>query len=163
MGIPFLGVTIGSWLFHMTLWYEYQLMDELPMIYSVCVQYWLIFSTHKSEEQSRRIAWQVSVLAFIVTVLYLYYQEPIFHQAAYAILNIVTLWKSYAMVEKHIEDAQVRKVLHRLQFTGIAVFVTGYLIWNLDIHLCGQWRILRRMVGMPYGFFIEGHGWWHSK
>lgn len=163
MGIPFLGVTIGSWLFHMTLWYEYQLMDELPMIYSVCVQYWLVFSTFKSEKESRRIAWQVSILALAVTVLYLYYKEPIFHQAAYAILNFVTLWKCYSLVKVHIKDAKIRKTLNLLELEGIAIFVTGYLIWNLDIHLCVTWRYLRRLVGMPYGLLIEGHGWWHSK
>uniref|UniRef100_A0A673LAU4 Alkaline ceramidase n=1 Tax=Sinocyclocheilus rhinocerous TaxID=307959 RepID=A0A673LAU4_9TELE len=36
----FLGIAavgIGSWSFHMTLQYEMQLLDELPMIYSCCV------------------------------------------------------------------------------------------------------------------------------
>ncbi|KAG7224688.1 hypothetical protein INR49_030236 [Caranx melampygus] len=36
----FLGlaaVGVGSWFFHMTLLYEMQLLDELPMIYSTCV------------------------------------------------------------------------------------------------------------------------------
>ncbi|KAL7389220.1 hypothetical protein ABVT39_000140 [Epinephelus coioides] len=36
----FLGlaaVGVGSWCFHMTLLYEMQLLDELPMIYSTCV------------------------------------------------------------------------------------------------------------------------------
>uniref|UniRef100_A0A8C2JUD2 Alkaline ceramidase n=1 Tax=Cyprinus carpio TaxID=7962 RepID=A0A8C2JUD2_CYPCA len=36
----FLGIAavgIGSWSFHMTLQYEMQLLDELPMIYSCCI------------------------------------------------------------------------------------------------------------------------------
>lgn len=163
MAIPFFGVTLGSWLFHMTLWYEYQLMDELPMIYSVCVQYWLIFSTFKAKQESRKIAIQVSVFALIITVLYLYYQEPIFHQAAYALLNFVTIWKSYTLVEKHIADPQIKRMLKKLQFTGFGIFLLGYFVWNLDIHLCSTWRALRHLVGMPYGFLLEGHGWWHCK
>ncbi|KAI4877802.1 hypothetical protein NFI96_012656 [Prochilodus magdalenae] len=48
----FLGlaaVGIGSWCFHMTLQYEMQLLDELPMIYCCCVFVYCIYECFKQE------------------------------------------------------------------------------------------------------------------
>ena len=52
-------------------------------------------------------------------------------------------------------------LLNRTMLTGVLIFALGYLLWNMDIHLCQYARTVRREWGMPYGFLLEGHGWWH--
>lgn len=41
------------------------------------------------------------------------------------------------------------------------MFLMGYAIWNVDNEYCGTLRTWRRGVGLPWGIFSEGHGWWH--
>lgn len=161
VSLGFITVGVGSWLFHMTLRYEYQLLDELPMIYATCVPYWIVFSFGKSTAQSIRIGAEVSIAAAALTAVYLHYRNPTIHQAGYAVLNVLIILKSVSLTLKHVHDPAAKKNLWRTLVGGVGTFLLGYALWNLDIHLCTTWRSARRVVGMPLGFLLEGHGWWH--
>lgn len=161
VGLGFATVGIGSWMFHMTLLYEYQLLDELPMIYATCVPYWIVFSFGKSRFDSIKVGLQISTAAAVLTAVYLYYRNPTIHQAGYAFLNLVIIAKSVSLTQIYVYDKQAQKNLWRTLVVGSASFMAGYALWNLDIHLCDTWRWIRRDIGMPYGFLLEGHGWWH--
>ncbi|CAN6661604.1 alkaline ceramidase Ypc1p [Trichomonascus vanleenenianus] len=161
VALGFATVGIGSWMFHMTLLYEYQLLDELPMIYATCVPYWIVFSYGKSRADSVKVALQISSAAAILTAVYLYYRNPTIHQAGYGFLNLVIVVKSVALTHKYVDDQLARKHLRSTLIIGLASFLGGYAIWNLDIHLCTTWRSTRRSIGMPYGLLLEFHGWWH--
>lgn len=161
VAIGFATVGIGSWMFHMTLLYEYQLLDELPMIYATCVPYWIVFSFGKSRFDSIKIGVQITSAAAVLTGIYLYYRDPTIHQAGYAFLNFVIVAKSVSLAQQHVYDEQAKKHLLRTLILGLSSFLFGYFLWNMDIHLCTTWRGLRRQIGMPWGFLFEGHGWWH--
>jgi len=40
-------------------------------------------------------------------------------------------------------------------------FVFGYFLWHMDFLFCKELTNLRRQVGIPWGFLLELHGWWH--
>ena len=40
-------------------------------------------------------------------------------------------------------------------------FIVGYVLWRLDFQSCRILRDLRHQLGMPFGFLLELHGWWH--
>ena len=65
-------VGIGSWMFHMTLLYEMQLLDELPMVwgssYMVYVHYKIQIEPQK---KTRKMAIIMLSYAVIVTAVYL--------------------------------------------------------------------------------------------
>ena len=159
--IGFLTVGIGSWLFHMTLLYEYQLLDELPMIYATCIPYWVVFSFGKSKINSIKVGIQITSAAVILTAVYLYYRNPTIHQTGYGFLNVVVVSKSLILTQSHVHDIEAKQHLFKTLVLGLTSFLLGYALWNLDIHLCNQWIVFRRFVGMPYGFLFEFHGWWH--
>lgn len=159
--LGFLLVGVGSWLFHMTLKYQFQLLDELPMIYATCIPFWSVFSEFKSRKGSLLVAGGIFSAANLLTVIYLHFKNPTIHQAAYAILNAGIIFKSIALTNEYVHKAEARTQLYRTMIFGIFIFIFGYFLWNLDIHLCPQVRAKRRDWGMPYGFILEGHGWWH--
>lgn len=161
--VGFATVGIGSWMFHMTLLYEYQLLDELPMIYATCVPFWIVYSFGKDRAGSLKVGTFIATAAATLTAVYLHYGDPTIHQAGYAILNAFVIIKSVLLSNEHVKDEQARKHLLKTLIIGLTSFLGGYFLWNLDIHLCGTWRRYRRNIGMPYGFFLEGHGWWHCK
>ncbi|XP_016112056.1 alkaline ceramidase 3-like [Sinocyclocheilus grahami] len=81
----FLGIAavgIGSWSFHMTLQYEMQLLDELPMIYSCCV---FVYSLYECFKQERAVNYlSITLLltfSITVSVVYLIWKEPVFQFA----------------------------------------------------------------------------------
>ncbi|GLI75324.1 alkaline ceramidase ydc1 [Penicillium ochrochloron] len=65
---------------------------------------------------------------------------------------------------QHFENERDMKILKTMWFMvvyGLSMFLGGFLIWNLDNQFCSQIRVWRRTVGLPWGIFLEGHGWWH--
>ncbi|EEQ38575.1 putative alkaline ceramidase [Clavispora lusitaniae] len=157
----FLLVGIGSWWFHMTLRYEYQLLDELPMIYATCIPFWSVFSEFRSTRSSWAVGVGIFTAANILTAVYLHFKDPTIHQAGYALLNVGIIIESIRLTQKHIHDAAEARKMNRTMIFGVSIFLLGYFLWNLDIHLCESARSKRREWGMPYGFVLEGHGWWH--
>lgn len=159
--LGFLLVGVGSWLFHMTLQYHYQLLDELPMIYATCIPFWSVFSEFRTKKQSIMIAIGIFTSANLLTLVYLKVRNPTLHQTAYGILNACIIFQSLNLTLQYVHDKGARKQMFKTMVLGICLFLFGYFLWNLDIHLCTSVRAVRRDWGMPYGFVLEGHGWWH--
>jgi dihydroceramidase len=67
---------------------------------------------------------------------------------------------------QHYENVRDTKILKTMWFMvvyGLTMFLGGFAIWNLDNQFCPQIRQLRRTVGLPWGIFLEGHGWWYAR
>lgn len=68
------------------------------------------------------------------------------------------------MEQQRYENARDMKTLKTMWFMvayGLFMFLGGFLIWNLDNAFCSKIRGWRRIVGLPWGIFLEGHGWWY--
>ncbi|KAK6460482.1 ceramidase [Scheffersomyces coipomensis] len=157
----FLLVGIGSWLFHMTLMYHFQLLDELPMIYATCIPFWSVFSEFRTKRESIIVGIGIFSAANLLTLIYLHFRDPTIHQAAYALLNACIIFKSLSLTGEHVDDKGAKSQLYKTMTIGVLIFLLGYFLWNLDIHFCTFVRGKRRDWGIPYGFVLEGHGWWH--
>ncbi|KAH3659173.1 hypothetical protein OGATHE_006056 [Ogataea polymorpha] len=157
-------VGIGSWLFHMTLKYEFQLLDELPMIYVTAIPFAYIFGL-ETESKVKRFSIYGLTAVVIAALTYIYcsvYKNPELHQASYAVLNFAIVFKSLSLVKNHVTDYNQRHFLYK--FVGFALFefLFGFLVWNLDTFYCSELIRVRRLVGLPFGaLLLEGHGWWH--
>ncbi|POW01863.1 hypothetical protein PSHT_12350 [Puccinia striiformis] len=161
VGIALVG--IGSFLFHATLRYEYQLGDELPMIFCCAFITYVAFDT----------------------AIYLKYPNPVFHQIAYATIQLVATFRSAYTVRNAPEgtyrEQKNRADAIRYLMIGSVTFTTGFLIWNIDNLLafitlflsnldvnvsplnrfCDRISHLKEYLGTPWSFILEGHAWWH--
>lgn len=59
------------------------------------------------------------------------------------------------------EDLVLLKQMYQLLGFGVLMVTCGFTIWSLDRVVCGELRVARRKLGMPWGFLLEGHAWWH--
>ena len=57
-------------------------------------------------------------------------------------------------------DAQILAVMWSMIACGTFMFLGGFVLWSLDNRYCSTLRRWRRMVGLPWGILLEGHGWW---
>lgn len=105
----------------------------------------------------------LSLVAGSITVIYHHLQNPTFHQNAYGLLTAVLLFRSWYLMETRLRkiDPACVNVMWWLCGWGLAVFLVGFGLWNVDNAYCGALRTWRRGVGLPWGIVSEGHGWWH--
>ncbi|EMD91739.1 hypothetical protein COCC4DRAFT_128250 [Bipolaris maydis ATCC 48331] len=187
--VGYLLVGSGSLLFHATLKYPMQLVDELSMIYTTCLMNYATFSYGKSRLYSTVLAICLTSLAVFITLYYHYLQDPTFHQNAYAVLTAVVFFRALYVMEVNIRprfrsqereaanprldgsakavrqenqrDEEILSTMWKMIGFGLSIFLGGFAIWNLDNVFCSRLIWWRRQVGMPWGFVLEGHGWWH--
>ncbi|KAF2089062.1 alkaline ceramidase [Saccharata proteae CBS 121410] len=101
----YLLVGTGSFLFHTTLKYPMQLVDELSMIYTTCLMFYASFSHKRSRVYSVSLAVFLIALALFITLYYHYLQDPAFHQNMYALLTAIVLFRSMYIMEVSIRPS----------------------------------------------------------
>ncbi|QSZ31179.1 hypothetical protein DSL72_000742 [Monilinia vaccinii-corymbosi] len=179
--ISYLVIGVGSMLFHSTLIYPMQLIDELAMIYMMCILVYAVFSHRKSPRARTLIALSVLGVAVFITLYYHYLQDPVFHQNMFALLTTVVVFRSMWIMESLLNpsrrqkgstidaaeqkrrdrrDAAILEKMWRMNYVGLGYVATAFGIWNLDNIYCGTIRRWRREMGLPWGILLEGHAWW---
>uniref|UniRef100_A0A3P8VWG1 Alkaline ceramidase n=1 Tax=Cynoglossus semilaevis TaxID=244447 RepID=A0A3P8VWG1_CYNSE len=145
----FLGLAIGSWCFHMTLLYEMQLLDELPMIYSTCV----FVYCYECFSQKKSISLFPIALLLIFSVSVTVWKEPVFHQVMYGALVACLVMRSVFIVT-------VYPWLRTLCYTSLCIFLLGFLLWNIDNIFCDS-LASRQSLPPAVGVLTQFHAWWH--
>ena len=169
LGVAFIG--LGSALFHGTLKYSMQLMDELPMIYTSAFLTYCVVETSKGYGNPRfRLLLPLTLIGLVIfiTVAYIWSGNPVFHQVAYASIQLVSTARVISLLRNPKSPlnttakglAQKAK-LKRLYRFGCTIFILAFAIWNMDNIFCYRLRQMRRQVGYPLAVLLEGHGWWH--
>ncbi|KAI2918451.1 hypothetical protein CBS63078_3013 [Aspergillus niger] len=97
--LGYLLVGTGSFLFHSTLKYPMQLVDELSMIYTTCLMCYASFSYSRPNGFRVVLGIFLASLAIFITLYYHYLQDPLFHQNAYGILTAIVLIRSMYTME----------------------------------------------------------------
>ncbi|KAF2964523.1 hypothetical protein GQX73_g9064 [Xylaria multiplex] len=168
--VTFIGYIIvgcGSTLFHATLKYPMQLVDELAMIYTTCFMAYATFSYARSSRFSFVLGAGLIGLAYFITARYYETKNPQFHQDAYTILTATVVFSNMWIMERVLRPAlkaredkrptsssvpNTRAFLSQMWTmvaTGLTIFLGGYLIWNLDNLYCGTIRRWRHQIQLP--------------
>lgn len=149
---------IGSWMFHMTLRYTSQLMDELPMVWGSAYMVYCLHRVRRSpQEKTTKVAVLVSAYTLIVTIMYIVTKNFTVFEASYGIL--VFLMLSHDL---RLNTHQKTKVGLQIFITGLFMYGIGFALWNVDNRFCDNLKHIRS--SLPYGFLApltQLHGWWH--
>lgn len=169
----YLIIGIGSFLYHASLRYWMQLLDELSMIYTTCILFFAVFSHGRSKSGQILLLLFIVSLAAFITGYYYHIKDPLFHQNMFALLTATVVLRSIYIMEKILRpqadlktklgrrNAQILQAMWVMIGCGISAIALGFLIWNLDNMFCSHLRRWRREIGLPWGVLLEGHGWWH--
>ncbi|ORZ41384.1 ceramidase-domain-containing protein [Catenaria anguillulae PL171] len=164
------AVGAGSALFHGTLTYEAQLLDELPMLFGTSA----FLYAAAWPERKRPPSWWMATLAVYPTMVTAVYvagrQEEVF-QIGYTLMAAVTMvvaaWGNLKYIRPANESTHAGLVTveqggRTLLTRGIASYVGATCIWVAENMYCHSHLIpAKEAVGYPWRVLLEGHGWWH--
>jgi len=160
LGIAIVGV--GSIMFHTTLRYDAQLLDELPMLYAASTLTFTLWSTPPRTE-SYLISMSSILILFntLITIIYIIYPNPVFHQVAYASIQTCTIFRTIYLIRQLPIDSVKRSQILKTFRIGCLTFAGGFAIWNVDNLFCDPITSLKMRHGQPWAGLLEGHAHWH--
>uniref|UniRef100_A0A8W8IJM3 Alkaline ceramidase n=2 Tax=Magallana gigas TaxID=29159 RepID=A0A8W8IJM3_MAGGI len=109
-----------------------QLLDELPMIYGAAFHlYSDIEVTSPLNHKNRPLQIGLAIYCAIVTAFYLLSQHVIFFQVSYGLLVTLMVFSSVRLMLYYEHNTL-------LYLTGLVTYMSGFVLWNLDQHFCGN-------------------------
>ncbi len=149
-------VGLGSIAFHGTLKFEFQMLDELPMLYLVTLMAYLL----AEPGPGRRFGLWLPVvlvgyalLATLSAVVMRGQLQFFAFQGSFGLLELMCLGRVYRL-SRDPANAPVRR-LFRL---GIACYGGAILLWFMDLRLCDLLNVRLAAFGLPNP---QLHAWWH--
>ncbi|KAI9329180.1 ceramidase [Obelidium mucronatum] len=156
---------LGSFMFHASLKYEMQLMDEIPMLLSVCIQLYTTLMIRPMDRQTATWIHTILVLYFAVAVVcHVLVTAPEVFAGLFAIIPVLFVLYAPFQTRAFLRDPLLmthKRNLWQLYGLICAVFVIAVSVWSLDNHLCFKLQEARRHIGYPIGIVTELHMWWH--
>lgn len=154
--VALLAVGIGSWFFHMTLKYEMQLLDELPMIYGTTLLTYVLHWTCKDGSKVDRVLDIVVLITYCLTVslLYIVFRNPLLHQVFYGCIV-------FTLVCKTLEACKKVPQIRPYAITSFLLYAVGFFLWNIDNIFCSSIRHARGELPLFLTPTTQLHAWWH--
>jgi len=134
-------VGIGSTMFHMTLLYYYQLLDELPMILaSLVFVFALVDMREDSKAPTQKLLLFVLVSYAILTsiVMAMFTSSPLPMNVCYMVVVFFLIFRSLATFIQS-EDPNIRRFLT----LSLSMYALGTLCWVIEKSMCGQFEFTR--------------------
>lgn len=148
-------VGIGSWCFHMTLIYEMQLLDEIPMVWGTLVLIYVLTPVvYPKLEGNSTVTLALLLYGLTLTSIYLIFKHPLIHQVGYALLMAIALYLDICIIRTLPCDTS-------LFYTAVALYYTGFAVWNVDNLFCAQLADLRSHLPVIFKPLTQLHAWWH--
>ncbi|KNE66450.1 hypothetical protein AMAG_11587 [Allomyces macrogynus ATCC 38327] len=164
-------VGVGSSLFHGSLTYHMQLLDELPMLFGTAAMIYCCLTPHRAFPP----LWAtIIVVAYpiVSTAIYLANRNAEFFQIAYT-LQVVFITALTARNGRVFTDPAPTasktalrisaKAGPALRWQGLAAYGFGTALWVVDNVYCYSHLVpLKEAVGSPWAVLLELHAWWHA-
>jgi dihydroceramidase len=163
LSVSLLALGIGSFLFHASMKYALEFVDELSMLLLAWSMLQAALTARQTPVVASRITWGLTVF-FLGFAAFHVFSAQIIYQVIVFLLSItaIMLRNQYIFhwAKPPLPRPEARDWNRRIwQAFGISMF--GYLLWNIDLELCHVLRSTRAQIGLPWAWLLELHGWWH--
>ena len=162
--LTLLFIGIGSWMFHMTMRFEMQLLDELPMLYGSSYVVYCLYTARYSwlDGGAYILGILLSLNCAIVTIVYLITKEPKFFQVMFSVIVLIGL-----IISLHHTYTRYSVLGAKFILIVFVISSISFVLWNIDNSFCDQltntrMRILRPDPVLKYLTpLTQLHGLWH--
>ncbi|KAI9141349.1 ceramidase, partial [Paraphysoderma sedebokerense] len=162
-------VGMGSALFHGSLTYWTQLLDEVPMIWGSGVFLYSCFQIQKHKSYGHWLTVLLVGYCVWVTVTYLLNRDDDFFQTAYGILaNTLSSKTTFTSNESSPKKSGTPTIRNQiltpalcLLLTSFFSYGTGFVFWILDNVFCHSHLIPYKQSLGNISWLLEFHAFWH--
>lgn len=161
MAFSLVLVGIFSFIFHATLHQDTQFLDEMSMFFFGSALIQPLYTTGFAP--ATRKAFTVTLVSVVVAVSAVYYQrkEVIIHLVAFTVMENM-IWPRILYLIYYRDRTSLEKSRLARQFwSATGLMVLAIVVWLIDLEQCFPLRDIRKLVGLPWAFVFELHGWWH--
>jgi dihydroceramidase len=149
-------VGLGSTLFHGTLRFELQMLDELPMLYLALIMVFILLELGPGRRYGRLLPVALALHGVLVTALSALtrgrLQFFVFH-VSFGSLEAFALFRVYLLYR-----ASTNPRVHRLFRLGMTSYLVAVLLWFVDLKFCDFVSVTLPRIGIPNP---ELHAVWH--
>lgn len=139
-------VGLGSFTFHATLLFEYQLMDELPMVWGL-LGWWFIWieMNYTARARFRYLPHILFIYGLFWTVIHSYFGFTTLFQVHFGCMVAVGLYYLGSAMQSTKE-----KAVKFLGYAYVGLLVIAFTGWLIDMHFCPHLNPNPQL-----------HAWWH--
>lgn len=161
LAFSLLLVGVCSLLFHATLHQETQFLDEMSM-FLLGTALLQPLCTTGFNPSARKVITTVLISALVgVSAVYYQKKDILIHLVAFALMESLIWLRLLYFVYFHDRPAGDRSRLSRQFWAASWLMVLAFVLWLIDLELCYPLRDFRGVVGSPWAYLLELHGWWH--
>ncbi|KAJ5883004.1 alkaline ceramidase family protein [Penicillium subrubescens] len=163
--LPYWGlmaVGICSGIFHTSLHYHTQMMDDLSMLFTTTPVLHRVLTVNSDRRNSSLTAIILASALAIVVAYHMATDELLLHSVTFVASIFIIGVRTIQLINTRVPGNSVtRTQIWGMVRFGAVIFHLGYAVWILDGWVCGFLRSSRRAIGLPWAFLLELHGWWH--
>lgn len=161
MAVSLILVGVFSFVFHASLHRDTQFLDEMSMFFLGCAFLQPLYTNGFSPASQKAIT--VLLLSVVVVISAVYYQTRIveLHWGSFFLMENLIWTRALYLTKYRQRSAEERARLGKQFWTATGTMTLGIIVWVVDLELCPPLRRLREMVGPPWAWVLELHGWWH--
>lgn len=130
---------VGSFAFHSTLRFSMQLWDELSMVWSGLFILYQIIRSFKGDSASRSYILPIILYGIGTCAIYLSSNTPVIFQVAYGFIHFTVLLFAFRLKNRYPVDM-------RLYWSAVILSSAGFLLWNIDNHMCPSLERIRSLL-----------------
>lgn len=161
MAVSLVFVGVFSFVFHASLHRDTQFLDEMSMFFLGCAFLQPLYTNGFSQSAQKAIT--TLLLSVVVVISAVYYQTRIveLHWGSFFIMENLIWTRALYLTKYRNRSAAEKSRLGKQFWAATGTMALGIIVWVIDLELCPPLRRLRELVGPPWEYVLELHGWWH--
>ena len=137
--------------------------DELSMIGIIWSMLQATLSIRQSTSKVRAISVTLAAVILGFSVFYVWSANILYQFIAFSIgIAAVTFRAQYLFWWAQPEFPREKaRDWNKRTWQSLRTCLLGYVLWNIDLEFCTMLRNVKQLVGLPWAWLFELHGWWH--